>query len=194
MAVFEESKQQTDRSVVIKLLTTLAENPETTQRNLAMEMGISLGMIVSYMKSCVRKGFIRSKQITPKRWAYFITPEGLKEKSLMVRDYLARSITFFKQAKAQCEEAFETCKANGWTKIALIGEGDLADIAKLVAQGTSIDVELVTEDMDLKRLDAVLVTDVMNPQATYDAIKPKLAHNRILTLKILHISTLEVML
>ena len=57
MAVFEEARQHTDHKVMVRLLTTLSENPEATQRDLATEMGISLGMMVSYMKSCVRKGF-----------------------------------------------------------------------------------------------------------------------------------------
>ena len=33
-------------------------------------------------------------------------PDGFKEKSHMVTDYLARSLTFFRDAKAQCEEVF----------------------------------------------------------------------------------------
>lgn len=191
MAVFEESKQHTERAIVIKLLTILTDNPDTTQRNLATEIGISLGMIVSYMKSGIRKGFIRSKQVAPKRWAYFITPEGLKEKSFMVKDYLARSITFFRQARAQCEEAFDLCKANSWTRVALIGEGDLADIARLVAQSAGLMVEAAAIDADLTKYDAVLVTDILNPQMTYDVIKLKIAHDRLLTLKLLHISILK---
>jgi hypothetical protein len=37
--------------------------------------------------------------------------------------------------------------------------------------------------------DAVMITDVMNPQGTYDAIVKKVDCVRILTLDLLHIST-----
>ncbi len=71
-----------------------------------------------YLKRCVTKGWVRASQISPRRITYFLTPEGFKEKSRMVKDYLARSMTFFRDARAQCEEVFAHCKAQGWSKIA----------------------------------------------------------------------------
>ncbi len=112
MAVFEEARQHTEREVVVKLLTTLAEKPETTQRDLATKMGISLGMMVSYMKSCVHKGLVRSKQVAPRRWAYFVTPKGFAEKSSMVSGYLYSSMTFFRDTRPPSSASCGTCSDN----------------------------------------------------------------------------------
>lgn len=188
MAAFQDTREQTEQKVMVHLLSEIERNPSVTQRGLAGELGIALGLMNQYLKRCINKGWVRASQLSPRRITYFVTPEGFLEKSHMVKDYLARSMTFFRDAKAQCEEAFEVCKSYGWTRIAFVGQGDLADIASLVASGLSINVEIVSTEDDLKAFDAVLVTDVLNPQSTYDLIKHKVEHHRLLTLGLLHIS------
>lgn len=188
MAAFQDTRQQTEQKVMVHLLTEIEGNPSFTQRGLASELGIALGLMNHYLKSCVTKGWIRATQISPRRISYFLTPEGFKEKSHMVKDYLARSLTFFRDAKTQCETLFAECQQKGWQKIGLVGAGDLADIAQLVAQGINLDVSLVSQNGDLKAYDAILVTDVMNPQGAYDALRDKVDPNRLLTLYLLHIS------
>jgi hypothetical protein len=188
MAAFQDTREQTEQKVMVHLLSEIERNPFFTQRGLAGELNIALGLMNQYLKRCVTKGWIRASQVSPRRITYFLTPEGFKEKSHMVKDYLARSMTFFRDARAQCEEAFEHCKAQGWLKIALVGEGDLADIAKLVASSHEFSIEVVATKDDLKKYDAVIITDVMNPQGTYDAIKHKVEYHRLLILNLLHIS------
>jgi len=193
MAVFQDTREQTEQKVMVHLLSEIESNPSFTQRGLAEELGIALGLMNQYLKRCLTKGWIRASQISPRRITYFLTPTGFKEKSLMAKDYLARSFTFFRDAKTQCEKAFVLCKTNGWLSIALIGAGDLADIAKLVAIGMNlhldvVDIAAVDVVADLKKHDAVLVTDVMDPQGTYDAINGQVEDQRLLTLRLLHIS------
>lgn len=188
MAAFQDTRQHTEQKVMVHLLTEIESNPSFTQRGLASELGIALGLMNQYLKSCVTKGWVRASQISPRRITYFLTPEGFKEKSQMVKGYLARSLTFFRDAKTQCNIVFEVCQQKGWQKIALVGDGDLAEIAQLVAQGCGLCVDLVGLDMDLRIYDAVLVTDVMNPQGTYDSLKDKVESYRVLVLPLLHIS------
>jgi DNA-binding MarR family transcriptional regulator len=188
MAAFQNTRQQTEQKVMVHLLTEIEGNPSFTQRGLASELGIALGLMNHYLKSCVTKGWIRASQVSPRRISYFLTAEGFKEKSHMVKDYLARSLTFFRDARTQCEAIFAKCQQKGWQKIGLVGAGDLADIAQLVAQGNDLEVSLVNQDADLKAYDAVLITDVTNPQGTYDSIRDKVDPNRLLALYLLHIS------
>ena len=188
MAAFQDTRQQTEQKVMVHLLTEIERNPSFTQRGLAGELNIALGLMNQYLKRCITKGWIRASQVSPRRITYFLTTEGFKEKSHMVKDYLERSMTFFRDARAQCEEVFEHCAAQGWSRIALVGEGDLADIAKLVAYGSEFTIDVVSTNVDFKKYEAVIVADVMNPQGTYDAIKHKVEYHRLLTLNLLHIS------
>lgn len=188
MAAFQDIREQTEQKVIVHLLSEIEKNPSFTQRSLAGELGIALGLMNQYLKRCVTKGWVRASQVAPRRIAYFLTAEGFKEKSHMVKGYLARSMTFFRDARMQCEEAFEFCKINNWLKVALVGDGDLADIAKLVAIGTGLHVEAVTVNRNLKAYDAILITDIVNPQEIYNVIENKVEGQRLLTLKLLHIS------
>jgi DNA-binding MarR family transcriptional regulator len=188
MAAFQDTREHTEQKVMVHLLTEIERNPSFTQRSLASELGIALGLMNHYLKSCVTKGWVRASQVSPRRITYFLTPEGFKEKSHMVTTYLARSLTFFRDARAQCESLFTACLHKGWEKIAFVGEGDLADIAHLVAQGTALEVCGVQREADLKAFDAVLVTDIISPQETYDFIQNKVDPDRLLTLGLLHIS------
>lgn len=189
MAAFQDTREQTEQKVMVHLFTEIERNPSITQRGLAAELGIALGLMNQYLQRCVTKGWLRASQLSPKRISYFLTPEGFKEKSLMVTNYLSRSLTFFRDSRLQCEEVFAYCLKQNWLRVGLIGAGDLADIAKLVATGTSIHVEIVSFSTEFKDgFDAVLITDIMNPQGSYDAIKDQIEDCRLLTLKLLHIS------
>jgi DNA-binding MarR family transcriptional regulator len=188
MAVFQEIREQTEQTVLVHLLSEIEKNPSFTQRGLARELNIALGLMNQYLKRCISKGWVRVSQVSPRRIRYFLTPEGFKEKGLLVKDYLARSMAFFRNARIQCEDAFHHCRTHGWSTIALVGAGDLADIAKLVASGSDWTVDVVPVEADLHGYDAVIVTDMVNPQGTYDALKHKIEDYRLLTLNLLHIS------
>lgn len=190
-ASFQSTKDQTEQKVMVQLLSEIERNPSVTQRNLAAESGIALGLMNGYLKRCVKKGWVRVSQVSPSRIAYFLTPEGLKEKSRMVKDYLGRSLTFFRDAKNQCENVFLGCQRQSWSKIALVGDSDLAEIAKLVALRVGIEVVLENNYSNLSKYDAVLITDITTPQDTYDALVKGIGPQKILTLELLHVSRRE---
>ncbi|MBP6104818.1 MAG: winged helix-turn-helix transcriptional regulator [Gammaproteobacteria bacterium] len=189
MSAFQDTREQTQQKTLVHLLSEIDRNPSFTQRGLAAELGIALGLMNQYLKRCMTKGWVRASQLSPRRIRYFITPEGFKEKGLMVTDYLSRSMTFFRDARAQCEEAFAYAKAQNWVNIALVGPGDLADIGQLVAQGMDLSLQVVDKTAaDFSHFDAVLITDIMDPQGTYVAIKGKVEAQHVLVLPLLHIS------
>lgn len=192
LSTFQKTKDQAESKVLLSLLSAVEGNPEVSQRRLSGDLGVALGLVNAYIKRCVVKGWIRAREVSPKRISYFLTPEGFSEKRRMVADYLSRSLNFFRDAKNQCEFAFELCLKNGWKNIALAGEGDLRDIAALVAVGAGINVVFLNMQENFDNIDAVIITDVINPQATYDALKNNFACEKLLVLKLLHISTQDI--
>ncbi|MCE2715745.1 MAG: winged helix-turn-helix transcriptional regulator [Pseudomonadota bacterium] len=188
MPTFQNTREQTEQKVMVQLLSEIERNPSFTQRGLAGELGIALGLMNQYLKRCITKGWVRASQISPRRITYFLTPQGFSEKSLMVTDYLSRSMAFFRDARAQCEEIFEKCEKQRWKKIALVGAGDLSDIAQLVANSLAISVEITNAATDFENYDAIIITDVVNPQKTYDDIKERVEDSRLFSPVLLHIS------
>jgi DNA-binding MarR family transcriptional regulator len=193
LSTFQKTKDQTDHRVLLSLLSALGDNPQVSQRRLAGDLGVALGLINTYLKRCVVKGWIRAREVSPQRISYFLTPEGFSEKSRMVADYLSRSLHFFRDAKHQCDAAFSVCLKNEWKNIALVGAGDLRDIAVLVADGAGVCITLVdiANDINFGSFDAILITDVTNPQAIYDSLKGAMPKERLILMELLHVSDHE---
>lgn len=188
MTTFRKTKTYAEQATVVRLLSEIEQNPSFTQRGLSANLGIALGLTNQYLKRCVTKGWVRAKQVSPRRITYFLTPSGFTEKSRMVAGYLSSSLTFFRDAKAQCEQLISYCEARTWQNIALIGAGDLADIVQLVARETAVKTVVLSKTGVLENYDAVLVTDIETPQETYDFLAKRVDHTRLLVPDILHIS------
>ena len=189
--------------IVLELLNVVHENSDLTQRSMARELGIALGMANTYLKRCVRKGYIKVRQIPSNRYSYYLTPKGFKEKSRLTAEYLSSSFTFFRRAKDQCLESLGYAKVRGWHRVALVGVGDLAEIFALCAIEHSVDLVGILDSKtektmftglniaptiaDLEPLDALIITDAVNPQETFDNLLESFPSDRILTLPVLGI-------
>ena len=88
-----------DTEITLGVLDAVEQNATVTQRSVARELGIALGLANSYLRRCVRKGLIKVKQIPPNRYLYYLTPKGFAEKSRLTASYLAHSFSFFRRAR-----------------------------------------------------------------------------------------------
>src|SRR5579885_1369574 len=113
------------------ILETIDTRSDVSQRHLADNLGVALGLANLYLKRCVRKGLIKVKQIPPNRYLYYLTPKGFAEKSRLTAEYLGSSFTFFRRARTQLEAALAECRERGWKRVALYGKSELAEIAAL---------------------------------------------------------------
>lgn len=188
MATFQETREDTEQKVFVHLLSEIERNPVFTQRSLARELNIAVGLMNQYLKRFITKGWIRATQVSPKRLKYFITPAGLKEKTTMVRDYLAKSLSFFRDARQQCEDVISLCNQKNWKSLALVGAGDLIDIMMLVAVGNSLKLTVVDTKADFAKFDAVMITDIISPYQTFTTLEKKIADDYLITIPLLHIT------
>src|SRR5262249_12288022 len=133
--------------IMLGLLDAVEQNRAQSQRLLASELGIALGLVNAYLKRCIKKGLVKVRTAPARRYAYYLTPQGFAEKSRPPVEYLAYSCGFFRQAKTDCSDLFRTAKARGISTVLLVGQSDLAEIAALCAleQAVSI-VGLVQAD------------------------------------------------
>ncbi len=111
-----------------------------SQRKLASDLGIALGLVNAYLKRCVKKGLLKIGQAPPRRYAYYLTPHGFAEKSRLTVEYLSSSFSFFRRAREDCASVLKVAHARGWNRVALVGVSDLAEIATICAleQGIAI--------------------------------------------------------
>lgn len=91
-----------------KLLKRLEQNPAMTQRELAQEMGMSLGKANYCLKALIEKGWIKAGNFSRNRnklqYAYLLTPKGLEEKGRV-------TLSFLKRKQREYDQLVEELKA-----------------------------------------------------------------------------------
>ena len=133
------SQQKEDR-LTLEVLSAVEGGADFSQRRLASQMGVALGLANSYVKRCVRKGLIKINEAPANRYAYYLTPKGFTEKSRLTARFLSSSLDFYRKAADSCSELFAECERNRYSDVILCGESDLAEIAFLQALDSNVNV------------------------------------------------------
>lgn len=190
-------KEQAEDAIVLGLLDAVDGNAAVTQRHLAQELGIALGLANTYLKRCVRKGLLKVTEIPTRRYAYYVTPQGFAEKSRLTARYLANSFDFLRRARSEFEDLFAAGLQEGRTRFVLIGSGDLADVAMLVAPRANVqivavvatlrDPATITAALVDVTFDIAVVTAADYPQESYAAAVAAFGPGRIRAPKLLRI-------
>lgn len=79
-----------------KILKLLEDNPNITQREVAKELGASLGKTHYVIKKLIEKGLIKFSNFRDAKnkikYAYLLTPQGFFEKSKLTKEFLDSKI------------------------------------------------------------------------------------------------------
>jgi DNA-binding MarR family transcriptional regulator len=132
--------KEKEDALTLELLNTIEKKSDVTQRHLANQLDVALGLANSYLKRCVRKGLIKIQQAPANRYLYYLTPKGFLEKSRLSAAYLTTSFDFYRRASVSCENVFEECASKELHKVLLCGMSELAEIASLRAHEKDIDI------------------------------------------------------
>lgn len=81
--------------VQFRILRTIEQNPEITQRELARQLGVSNGKAHYLIAALIEKGLLKMENFRRNdnkiaKVAYLLTPEGVNNRLQLTRDYLAR--------------------------------------------------------------------------------------------------------
>ena len=181
----------------LKIIETIDQDGAKSQRALAKEAEIALGMANTYVKRFIRKGWVKVVQAPAHRYFYYVTPKGFREKARLTAEYLSDSFEMFRLARSQCDELVAHCLQRGYKRIAVVGISDFAEIAVLSARTADIDIAVVVDAASNRpalvgipvvhnlaeagAIDAAIVTDMNSPQKTFKALTAFLPESRILT-------------
>ncbi len=130
----------------LKILEQVQNGRSPSQRALAGELNISLGLVNSFIKRLVRKGFVKITTIPKKRIKYILTPRGAAEKSRLTYLYIQYSYNFYREARQKLRDLYTDLERQGISRIVFYGAEDLAEIAYVSLQETSIQLVAVVDD------------------------------------------------
>ena len=133
----------------LTLFNTVESRPEINQRQLARELDVSLGLTNTYFQRVLKKGWVRAQQVKPRRWLYFLTPQGALEKSRLSLSYMHRTLNSFRELKRKGDEHLRVLSNKGVSGIHLCGEDDLTEVLSFCFSGFEIALLSVIPEKDL---------------------------------------------
>jgi DNA-binding MarR family transcriptional regulator len=129
----------------LHILELVEERDRITQRGVAAELEIAVGMANALIKRLIHKGYIKVKDAPSRRYGYYITPEGFVEKGRLVSKYIANSFKFFGEVRRDFEAIACQISASQITQVCCVGTGEVLKIAQLVFAARNIQVVCVSD-------------------------------------------------
>ncbi len=172
--------------VSIDFLSALERGEVVTQMSLAKRASVSVGLINALLKRAINKGFVKAKAAPYKRYAYYLTPKGFREKSRLVAEYLEVSLNFFRMARGEYMSTFDRIDKLAEGQILLAGRGELSEIAHLAAREADCDlagiydpsankderhgIPVIRSMADVDKIGAIVLVESREPQKLYDEL------------------------
>ena len=95
----------------LDILRKVEKKPNSTQRELAKELGFSLGKFNYCIKALQQKGFIKIKNFkrNPKKinYLYVLTPQGIAEKTQLTLNFMKRKIREYDELKKELKGKYK---------------------------------------------------------------------------------------
>lgn len=132
---------ESDSYKSLRILEELSNDVSVTQRELSQRLGIALGLVNSYVKNLVAKGYITVKAIPHRRYAYYLTPKGFAEKTRLAFDMFQDYTRIYRQTRTNLRGLFKEMQESGLRKVVFAGVDEVAEIAYITLQET--DLELI---------------------------------------------------
>jgi DNA-binding MarR family transcriptional regulator len=113
------------------LLEAIFSSPETSQANLAAQVGVAVGTVNWYLKRWSQKGYVKIRRMGRWNWSYLLTPEGINHKAHLANEYVEVSLRLYRQTRAEAKRLLTTAKTAGYPRVYIDGAGELAEICQL---------------------------------------------------------------
>jgi DNA-binding MarR family transcriptional regulator len=183
--------------IVLGLLTSVDSNGARSQRHIAAELDIALGLVNAYLKRSIKKGLVKVSHAPARRYAYYLTPQGFSEKSRLTIEYLSSSFSLFRKAKEDYGKVFDRAHMLGLERIVLAGKSDLCEIAILCAVDGPVKIVAVVDPDDdvspfigvkvvrsyadvAEPFDGIVVTDLTRARSVFDEAIAALGAQKVL--------------
>ena len=131
----------------LKILEELDSDHAPSQRDLAKSLGVSLGLVNSFLKRLVNMGYFKVTTIPKNRVRYILTPKGAAEKTRLTYEYIGRSYRYYKDARQRLRTIFEQFEKQRINRVVFWGAGELSEIAFISLQETDIELAGIVDPL-----------------------------------------------
>ena len=131
---------------VLRLMGEIEKDGSHSQRELSRRLNLSLGLVNTFLKRLVNKGYFKVKTMPRNRVKYFLTPKGLTRKSRLTVEYLRYSVDFYKEVKNLLLSRYREMEEKNLKKIIFFGASEVAELAYLYLQPTRLTLKGIMDD------------------------------------------------
>ncbi|MGR3174065.1 MAG: winged helix-turn-helix transcriptional regulator [Candidatus Scalindua sp.] len=119
------------------ILKTVENDPSTSQRKLSSQMEINVASVNFALQRLIKKGLIRMVGVNPRRIKYYITPQGLSEKTQLAYRFFGRNFHFYKEIRNDIEARIIKATNGSKTRITIYGVDEIAEITYMAVEAMS---------------------------------------------------------
>jgi hypothetical protein len=117
-----------------------------SQRHLASELNVSLGLVNSFIKRLANKGYFKITNLKTNKVRYILTPVGIAEKTRLTYEFIKYSYQLYSGVRHRLQELFRELESNGCYRIVFYGADDFAEVAYISCDGTRIEMVALVDD------------------------------------------------
>ncbi len=191
--------------ILLGLLDAVDQNQAHSQRHLASELGIALGLVNAYLKFCIHKGYLKALRVSPRTYQYMLTPTGFAEKSRLALSRLSNALEFVHASRGDYAALFTQAHERGWRTVVIVTASQLAEICTICALEQGIRIAAIVDagaaqermlgvpvhrdfDAVTESFDGAVIADMTDPGRTRDSAIAAMGADRVMTPRFLNIA------
>lgn len=101
-------QSQLQEDTYFRVMRLLEANPDLTQRELAKQLGVSVGGLNYCLKALIQKGWVKMHNFGQSQnklgYVYLLTPAGVSEKAALTSRFLHRKMSEYEALRREIEE------------------------------------------------------------------------------------------
>ena len=130
----------------LKFFEAIDNDQTTNQRDLSRKLDVSLGLVNSFIKRLVHKGYLKITTVPKNRAKYILTPKGAMEKTHLTYQYIQYSFELYRKVQKNLKKHFNELVSQGVKRVVFYGVGDVAEIAYICLRETPIKVIAIVDE------------------------------------------------
>ena len=165
--IFRPSDEMRD----LRLLEELERNPVISQRELSHKFSIALGVTNACIRRMVRNGWIRIRDLNPRKIGYFLTPKGMAEKTKLTFHLVSFRVQHYSELKKVIAHRLLEMQREGIKRLVFYGVSDEMEVAYITLQGVDLKLVGIVED-DEKFTPQIILGYELEPVSRVQELKP----------------------
>ena len=122
-------------AITLRILDEISRESSITQRTIASKLNIALGLVNTYIKRLVKKGYLKITKGPMNRVKYAVTPKGFTHRVGLTYNYMQSSISYFKDARNRIDDIYRKMVTAGAKNILIWGDGEIAELCYISLRG-----------------------------------------------------------